>query len=87
LLRLEKGDPCVGIGNFVSVVAALGSPAALAEIMVPENDAVGFARALQALPKRRRSFKPGKPAPTSVETAGQVMGHDDKPRERKGIGF
>jgi transcriptional regulator with XRE-family HTH domain len=87
LMRLEKGDPGVGIGNLTSVLAALGSPVALAEIMSPENDAVGFSRALQAVPKRGRSFKPGKPVPTRDETEGQAMGPDDKPRQRNGIGF
>ncbi|MDP1576214.1 MAG: helix-turn-helix transcriptional regulator [Cypionkella sp.] len=87
LLRLEKGDPGVGIGNLASVLAALGSPAALAEIMSPENDAVGFSRALQAVPKRGRSFKPGKPVPIREATEAQAVGPDDKPRERNGIGF
>jgi transcriptional regulator with XRE-family HTH domain len=87
LLRLEKGDPGVGIGNLASVLAALGSPAALAEIMSPENDAVGFSRALQAVPKRGRSFKPSKLVQPRDETEAQAVGPADKPRDRNGIGF
>lgn len=86
LTRLEKGDPGVGIGNLAAVLAALGSPAALAEVMSPENDAVGLSRALQAVPKRGRSFKPGKPARTSDET-GHAPAPNDKPRKRDGVGF
>lgn len=86
LTRLEKGDPGVGIGNLAAVLAALGSPAALAEVMSPENDAVGFSRALQAVPKRGRSFKPGTPAPT-LDEAGRATDPDDRPRRRDGVGF
>lgn len=82
LMRLEKGDPGVGIGNLASVLAALGEPGALAEVMSPENDAVGLSRALQAVPKRGRSFKFGKPLQTGDEPE-----REQTPRGRKGIGF
>jgi transcriptional regulator with XRE-family HTH domain len=87
LMRLEKGDPGVGIGNLAGVLAALGSPAALAEIMSPENDAVGLSRALQAVPKRGRSFKRSKAVAIRDETKGQTIGPDDQARGRNGIGF
>lgn len=86
LTRLEKGDPGVGIGNLAAVLAALGNQAALAEIMSPENDAVGLSRALQAVPKRGRSFKPGKSAQVADES-GRVAGPDDKPHKRDGVSF
>jgi transcriptional regulator with XRE-family HTH domain len=80
LMRLEKGDPGVGIGTLAAVLAALGNPAALADLMSPENDTVGLSRALEAVPKRGRSFKPGKPL-------ANTDAPDSKPRDRKGIGF
>lgn len=83
LIRLEKGDPGVGIGNLAAVLAALGSPESLAEIMAPENDPVGMSRALDAVPKRGRSFKAGKTTmPAEREPAGGVP-----KAERKGIAF
>lgn len=82
LIRLEKGDPGVGIGNLASVLAALGEPGALAEVMSPENDAVGLSRALQSVPKRGRSIKFGK----SLQT-GDEAHRERTPRGRKGIGF
>mgnify|MGYP003677384491 CR=1 FL=1 len=93
LMRLEKGDPGVGIGNLASVLAALGSPAVLADLMSPENDAVGLSRALEAVPKRGRSFKSGKsgksgkPGQTPDETNEQQDSPDSKRDARKGIAF
>lgn len=87
LMRLEKGDPGVGIGNLASVLAALGSPSVLAELMSPENDAVGLARALQAVPKRGRSFKSSKPLRSPDETNEQQAAPDSEQRARKGIAF
>jgi transcriptional regulator with XRE-family HTH domain len=83
LIRLEKGDSGVGIGNLAAVLAALGSPESLAEIMAPENDPVGLSRALDAVPKRGRSFKHGKAtAPAEGEPA------DAPPKAlRKGVAF
>jgi len=87
LMRLEKGDPGVGVGNLASVLAALGSPAVLADIMSPENDAVGLSRALQGVPKRGRSFKPAKPLQPTGEGGTPQANPDDKPRARKGVAF
>lgn len=87
LMRLEKGDPGVGIGNLASVLAALGSPAVLADLMAPENDAVGLSHALQAVPRRGRSFSSDK----SVQTRGEKSEQQDTPESkrdtRKGIAF
>lgn len=84
LIRLEKGDAGVGIGNLASVLAALGGPERLADLMSPENDPVGLSRALDAVPKRGRSFKPGK-------TTKAATGNDEAPPtpqpDRKGVSF
>lgn len=83
LIRLEKGDPGVGIGNLAAVLAALGSPESLAAVMAPENDPVGLARALDAVPKRGRSFRAGKAA---LPAQGEPV--DAPPQAaRKGIAF
>tara|TARA_R110002020_G_scaffold57596_3_gene158395 strand:+ start:5552 stop:5938 length:387 start_codon:yes stop_codon:yes gene_type:complete len=87
LMRLEKGDPGVGIGNLASVLAALGSPAVLADLMSPENDAVGLSRALEAVPKRGRSFKSNKPVQNQDDTSAQQDTPDSKRAARKGIAF
>lgn len=82
LIRLEKGDPGVGIGNLASVLAALGEPGVLAEVMSPESDAVGLSRAFQAVPKRGRSFKFRKSSQTGDEPK-----RERTPNGQKGIGF
>lgn len=84
LIRLEKGDPGVGIGNLAAVLAALGSPEGLADLISPENDPVGLSRALDAIPKRGRSFKPGKT--TKAQAEGDGAPPSPKP-ERKGVSF
>ncbi|MDP2779487.1 helix-turn-helix domain-containing protein [Devosia sp.] len=87
LMRLEKGDPGIGIGNLASVLAALGSPAILAGLMAPENDAVGLSLALQAVPKRGRSFSSGKSVQTRDEASEQQDNPESKRNARKGIAF
>lgn len=84
LIRLEKGDPGVGIGNLAAVLAALGGPEGLANLMSPENDPVGLARALDAIPKRGRSFKPGKT--TKIGAGSDEAALAPKP-DRKGVSF
>ena len=83
LIRLEKGDAGVGIGNLAAVLAALGSPEVLGEVMSPENDAVGLSRAMEAVPKRGRSFKPTVRAPQGIEPAAPAT----FTKERKGVAF
>lgn len=84
LIRLEKGDPGVGIGNLAAIMAALGSPERLADLMSPENDPVGLSRALDAVPKRGRSFKPAK---TTKAGTGPNEATPAPKSERKGISF
>ncbi|KZZ23043.1 transcriptional regulator, partial [Sulfitobacter sp. HI0082] len=50
--RLERGDAGVGIGKLAGVLAALGEPDALAEILRIEEDPVGLSLAVDAIPKR-----------------------------------
>lgn len=80
LIRLEKGDAGGGIGNLAAVLAALGSPEVLGEVMAIENDTVGLSRALEAMPKRGRSFKPRQHALQGAEPQFTTTG-------RKGIAF
>jgi transcriptional regulator with XRE-family HTH domain len=87
LMRLEKGDPGVGIGNLAAVLAALGSPAALADLMSPENDAVGLSRALQAVPKRGRTFRSETPVLSRDEANEQQDASDIRKNARKGVAF
>lgn len=86
LNRLEKGDGGVGIGNLASVLGALGQADALADLLSPENDAVGLSRALQGVPKRGRSFKPAAPAdpPGQPDMRQQPEG---KPARSRGVSF
>ncbi len=87
LMRLEKGDPGVGIGNLAAVLAALGSPAVLADLMSPENDTVGLSRALQAVPKRGRTFRSETPVQPRDETSEQQDASDTRKKGRKGVAF
>jgi transcriptional regulator with XRE-family HTH domain len=87
LMRLEKGDPGVGIGNLAAVLAALGSPAVLADLMSPENDAVGLSRALQAVPKRGRTFRSETPVLSRDEANEQQDASDIRKNARKGVAF
>ena len=87
LMRLEKGDPGVGIGNLAAVLAALGSPAVLADLMSPENDTVGLSRALQAVPKRGRTFRSETPIQPREEPDEQQDASDTWKSARKGVAF
>lgn len=87
LMRLEKGDPGVGIGNLAAVLAALGSPAVLADLMSPENDAVGLSRALKAVPKRGRTFRSETPAQPRDEADELKDAPDTSKSARKGVAF
>lgn len=79
--RLERGDAGVGIGNLAAVLAALGEPDALAQILRIEEDAVGLSRALDAIPQRGISY---------VKRRG-VRAPDSRPEaesdDDEGVGF
>ncbi|WP_424934767.1 helix-turn-helix domain-containing protein [Amaricoccus macauensis] len=78
--RLENGDPGVGIGNLAAVLAALGDPDALARILRFENDAVALSRAIEALPKRGKTF--GRRGSAQAD-----RGHDISDDDDEGTGF
>jgi len=63
LIRIERGDPKVGIGNYATVLFVLGLADRLADLVDPKNDPVGLRLEEENLPKRiRRARK--KRAPT-----------------------
>jgi transcriptional regulator with XRE-family HTH domain len=58
LVRLEKGDPGVGLGILASALWALGLHARLGELAEPDRDLVGKQQERARLPKRIRSSAP-----------------------------
>ena len=57
LLKIEKGDAGVAVGNFASVLFALGMADRLADVADPRHDAVGRDLEEEHLPERIRSRK------------------------------
>src|SRR5438876_338250 len=62
LNKIEKGDPGVALGNYASVLYALGMAARLADVTDPRHDDVGAAIEAEHLPKRIRLRKRSQPA-------------------------
>jgi transcriptional regulator with XRE-family HTH domain len=65
LNRIEKGDPAASLGNYATVLFALGMVNRLADVADPRHDSVGLELEEEHLPQRirlpqRRSSKPGK---------------------------
>jgi len=65
LNRIEKGDPAASLGNYATVLFALGMVDRLADIADPRHDSVGLALEEEHLPQRirlsrRKSAKPRK---------------------------
>lgn len=56
IVRLESGDPGVGIGTLADVLVALGLIGRLAELVDVRHDELGLALAAEKLPKRGRAF-------------------------------
>lgn len=54
LIKVEKGDPGVALGNYASVLFVLGMAERIAELADPRSDAVGLALDEERLPKRIR---------------------------------
>jgi transcriptional regulator with XRE-family HTH domain len=52
LIRIERGDPKVGIGSFATVLFVLGMVDRLADLVDPKNDPVGLQLEEENLPKR-----------------------------------
>lgn len=64
LNRIEKGDPSAALGNYATVLFALGMVNRLADVADPRHDAVGRELEEEHLPQRIRlphSSKPAKP--------------------------
>lgn len=58
LNKIEKGDPGVSLGNYASVLFALGMTDRLADVADPRHDSVGLALEEERLPQRIRLRRP-----------------------------
>ncbi len=70
LNKVENGDPGVSLGNYATVLFALGMVDRLAEVADPRHDAVGLELEEEHLPERirlSRRQKPNKPESTGGE--------------------
>ena len=54
LVKIEKGEPGVAIGNYATVLFVLGMTERLAELADPRMDVVGFQLEEEHLPQRIR---------------------------------
>jgi hypothetical protein len=54
LIKVEKGDPGVALGNYASVLFVLGLADRIAALADPRSDAVGLELEEERLPKRVR---------------------------------
>jgi transcriptional regulator with XRE-family HTH domain len=69
LNRIEKGDPNAALGNYATVLFALGMVERLADIADPRHDTVGLELEEEHLPQRIRLSRrqtPGKPEKTGA---------------------
>ncbi len=62
-LRVEKGDPSVGLGVHATALFVLGFGDPLGNIIDVSRDDTGLMLDEERLPKRVRMKKPGKPKP------------------------
>jgi hypothetical protein len=62
LIRIERGDPKVGIASYAMVLFVLGMVDRLADLVDPKNDPVGLQLEEENLPQRIRTAKKQKPA-------------------------
>jgi len=70
LNKIEKGDAGVYIGNYATVLFALGMVERLADVADPRHDTVGLELEEEHLPERirlSRRQKPSKPKGTGAE--------------------
>lgn len=63
LIRIERGNPKVGIGSYATVLFVLGMADRLADLVDLRNDPVGLQLEEENLPKRIRTARKQK-APT-----------------------
>ena len=57
LLKIEKGDPGVGIGLYATVLFVLGMINRLEDLVDPTNDSLGLQLEEDRLPQRIRSIQ------------------------------
>jgi hypothetical protein len=57
LVKIEKGDPGVGLGIYATVLFVIGMVERLAELADPRNDAVGLQLEEEHLPQRIRGTR------------------------------
>jgi transcriptional regulator with XRE-family HTH domain len=55
LTRVERGDPAVALGIYVTVLFALGLADRVGDLADPSTDSVGLSLETERLPKRARS--------------------------------
>lgn len=66
LSKIQNGDPGVSMGNYASVIFALGFGTEWMKLADLSNDPVGMAFDEERLPKRARSIKPTAPLKSEV---------------------
>ena len=54
LIRMEKGDPSVGMGVYATALWLMGRHAALAEVAAPEHDRNALEQDIEAVRQRGR---------------------------------
>ena len=74
LIKLEKGDPTVSMGAYLSALWLIGRAQALAKIAAPENDLIALEQDVRRLRKPRPVRKPASVA----EQLGRKVDRDDK---------
>lgn len=57
LVKIEKGDPGVAIGNYATVLFVMGMADRLADLADPKNDSTGLQLEEEHLPHRIRARK------------------------------
>ncbi len=66
LNKIEKGQPGVSLGNYATVLFALGMADRLADVADPRHDAIGLELEEEHLPQRIRfSLRPKRAASES----------------------
>lgn len=58
LVRMEKGDPAVGMGVYATALWLMGQHQALAEVAAPQRDLGALELDIQAAKNRRRPRAP-----------------------------
>ena len=75
LIKLEKGDPTVSMGAYLSALWLIGRAQALAKIAAPEHDLIALEQDVRKLRKQRPVRKP----PSVSERLGRKVDRDSEP--------